>query len=116
YVLSAGYYDAYYARAQKVRTLIRRDFEHAFEQVDVLVTPTTPTTAFRIGEKTDDPLQMYLSDIYTVPVNLAGAPALSVPCGRSSNGLPVGLQIVGPHFGEETILRLAYALEQAIGS
>lgn len=114
YVLSAGYYDAYYAKAQKVRTLIKQDFDRAFEQVDVLVAPTTPTTAFRLGEKVNDPLQMYLSDIYTVPINLAGVPGISVPCGRSSDGLPIGLQIIGPQFGEETLLRTAYAFEQAI--
>lgn len=112
YVLSAGYYDAYYDKAQRARTLIRQDFERAFEQVDVLVAPTTPTTAFKIGEKVDDPLQMYLSDIYTVPINLAGVPAVSIPCGNAPDGLPVGMQIIGPHFGEETILRTAYAYEK----
>ncbi len=113
YVLSAGYYDAYYDKAQRVRTLIRGDFDQAFEQVDLLVAPTTPTTAFRIGEKIDDPLQMYLSDVYTVPVNLAGVPAISIPCGRCPDGMPIGLQIIGPHFGEERILRAAYAFEEA---
>ena len=111
YVLSAGYYDAYYSKAQQVRTLIKGDFDRVFERVDVLVTPTTPTPAFLIGEKINDPLQMYLSDIYTVPINLAGVPAISVPCGRSSAGLPIGLQIVGPPFGEATVLRTAYAFE-----
>ena len=113
YVLSAGYYDAYYDKAQRVRTLIKGDFDQAFEKVDLLVAPTTPTTAFRIGEKIDDPLQMYLSDVYTVPINLAGVPAISVPCGQDPGGLPIGLQIIGPHFGEERILRAAYAFEEA---
>lgn len=112
YALSAGYYDAYYKKAQQVRTLILRDFEAAFQQVDVIVAPTTPTPAFKIGEKTDDPLQMYLSDVYTVPVNLAGIPGISLPCGFSSAGLPIGLQIIGKPFDEKTILRVAYAFEQ----
>ena len=106
YALSSGYYEAYYLRAQKVRTLIRQDFEKVFEKFDVIVGPTTPTTAFKIGEKVD-PLSMYLSDIYTVSVNLAGLPAISVPCGKVGD-LPVGLQIIGRKFDEETILRLAY--------
>jgi len=110
YVLSAGYYDAYYLKAQKVRTLIRRDFEKAFEQVDAIVTPTTPTAAFRFGEKVDDPLSMYLSDIFTVTINLAGLPAISIPCGLTKDRLPIGLQIVGRRFDEETIFRLAAAL------
>ena len=113
YVLSAGYYDAYYDKAQRVRTLIKGDFDQAFEKVDLLVAPTTPTTAFRIGEKIDDPLQMYLSDVYTVPINLAGVPAISLPCGQDPGGMPIGLQIIGPHFGEERILRAAYAFEEA---
>ena len=113
YVLSAGYYDAYYDKAQRVRRLIKGDFAQAFEKVDLLVAPTTPTTAFRIGEKIDDPLQMYLSDVYTVPINLAGVPAISVPCGQDPGGMPIGLQIIGPHFGEERILRAAYAFEEA---
>lgn len=113
YVLSAGYYEAYYDKAQRVRTMIKRDFDRAFEKVDLLVAPTSPTTAFRIGEKIDDPLQMYLSDVYTVPINLAGVPAISVPCGNDSSGMPIGLQIIGPHFGEEQILRAAYAFEEA---
>ncbi len=113
YALSAGYYDAYYLRAQKVRTLIRRDFERAFEQVDVIVSPVSPTTAFRIGEKAADPLQMYLADVFTISLNLAGNCGLSVPCGFDQNGLPVGLQLLGPAFGEETILRAAHAFEQA---
>ena len=116
YVLSAGYYDAYYDKAQRVRTLIKCDFDQAFEKVDLLVAPTTPTTAFRIGEKIDDPLQMYLSDVYTVPINLAGVPAISLPCGMDPNGMPVGLQIIGPHFGEERILQAAYAFEEATRS
>ncbi len=113
YALSAGYYDAYYLRAQKVRTLIRRDFERAFEQVDVIVSPVSPTTAFRIGEKAADPLQMYLADVFTISLNLAGNCGLSVPCGFDQNGLPVGLQILGPAFGEAAILRTAHAYEQA---
>ena len=116
YVLSAGYYDAYYDKAQRVRTLIKGDFDQAFEKVDVLVAPTTPTTAFRIGEKIGDPLQMYLSDIYTVPINLAGVPAISLPCGQDPDGMPIGLQIIGPHFGEERILRAAFAFEEAARS
>lgn len=113
YALSSGYYDAYYVKAQKVRTLIMDDFTRAFENVDLLLTPVAPTPAFSIGEKVNDPLQMYLSDIFTIPVNLAGTCALSVPAGFSAGGLPVGLQLVGRPFGEETILRAAYAFEQA---
>lgn len=115
YALSSGYYDAYYLRAQKVRALIRRDFEEAFKNVDVIVGPTSPTTAFKIGDKSSDPLSMYLADIYTVAINLAGVPAISVPCGlgKESN-LPVGFQIIGKMFDEATILRTAYALEQEI--
>ncbi len=113
YALSAGYYDAYYLKAQKVRTLIKGDFDRAFERVDVLIAPTSPTTAFRIGEKTEDPLQMYLSDIFTLSVNLAGICGISVPCGFDAQGLPVGLQMMGPALGEMTILRVAYAYEQA---
>jgi aspartyl-tRNA(Asn)/glutamyl-tRNA(Gln) amidotransferase subunit A len=112
YVLSAGYYDAYYLKAQKVRTLIRRDFEEAFQKFDVILTPVSPTPAFRIGEKTDDPLQMYLSDIYTINVNLAGLPGMSLPCGFSSGGLPIGLQLIAKHFEEEKIFRAAHAYEQ----
>jgi aspartyl-tRNA(Asn)/glutamyl-tRNA(Gln) amidotransferase subunit A len=112
YALSSGYYDAYYLKAQKVRTLIMHDFIKAFEQVDVLLTPVAPTPAFRIGEKTSDPLQMYLSDIFTIPVNLAGTCGISVPAGISGSGLPIGLQLVGKPFGEESILRAAYAFEQ----
>lgn len=114
YVLSAGYYEAYYGRAQKVRTLIRRDFAEAFERVDVILTPTTPTPAFRIGEKTDDPLTMYLSDVFTIPCNLAGIPGISVPCGLSRGGLPIGAQFLGRHLDEEAILAAAAAVERAI--
>ena len=113
YALSAGYYDAYYLKAQKVRQLVKNDFEEAFKKCDAIITPTTPTTAFNIGEKTQDPLQMYLSDIFTVSINLAGLPALSLPCGFDSKDLPIGMQIVGKHFDEETILRVGYAYEQA---
>jgi aspartyl-tRNA(Asn)/glutamyl-tRNA(Gln) amidotransferase subunit A len=116
YVLSSGYHDAYYLRAQKVRTLIRRDFLDAFEKVDAIVTPTSPTAAFKIGEKADDPLQMYLSDIFTISCNLAGICGLSLPCGFTAHPkLPIGLQILGQPFGEETILRLAHAYEQSTG-
>jgi aspartyl-tRNA(Asn)/glutamyl-tRNA(Gln) amidotransferase subunit A len=116
YVLSSGYYDAYYLRAQKVRTLIRQDFLKAFEQVDALVTPTTPTAAFKIGEKSDDPLQMYLADIFTISANLVGICGVSVPCGFTrSPKLPIGLQILGKPFGEETILGIAHAYEQSTG-
>jgi aspartyl-tRNA(Asn)/glutamyl-tRNA(Gln) amidotransferase subunit A len=112
YALSAGYYDAYYGKAQKVRTLIRRDFEAAFDKVDVIVGPTTPGVAFRHGEK-EDPLAMYLNDIFTVPANLSGNPGISVPCGLSSGGLPIGFHIVGRAFDEATVLRVAHAYEQA---
>jgi aspartyl-tRNA(Asn)/glutamyl-tRNA(Gln) amidotransferase subunit A len=112
YALSAGYYDAYYLKASRVRTLIRDDFERAFEKCDVIVTPTAPTPAFKIGEKVDDPLQMYLSDIFTIPCNLAGLPGLSLPCGFTRGGLPIGLQILGNHFQEEKILRVAYTFEK----
>ncbi len=111
YSLSSGYYDAYYLKALKVRTLIKNDFEKVFKKYDVLITPTTPTTAFKIGEKTEDPLQMYLSDICTIPVNLAGLPAISIPCGKV-DGLPVGMQIIGKPFSEETLIRVAYSQEQ----
>ncbi len=112
YALSSGYYEAYYLKAAKVRTLIKKDFEEVFKKVDVLATPTTPTTAFKLGEKIEDPLTMYLSDVFTSPANLAGVPAISVPCGFVDH-LPVGLQIIGPHFEEERILNLAYQYEQA---
>lgn len=113
YVLSAGYYDAYYLKAQKVRTLIERDFRQAFTHCDVIAGPTSPTVAFRLGEKTDDPLQMYLSDIYTITANLAAIPGINIPCGLSSDGLPIGLQLLGRHFDEATLLRVAHAYEQA---
>lgn len=113
YVLSAGYYDAYYLKAQKVRTLIARDFTAAFEKVDVLLTPTTPTPAFPVGEKTDDPIAMYLNDILTVPASMAGLPAISVPAGLSDEGLPLGLQLIGRPFDEATVLRAAAAVEAA---
>jgi aspartyl-tRNA(Asn)/glutamyl-tRNA(Gln) amidotransferase subunit A len=115
YALSAGYYDAYYLRAQKVRALIRRDFDQAFAAgVDAVLSPTSPTPAFKLGEKIDDPLAMYLNDIYTVPVNLAGLPGISLPSGFSKAGLPIGLQLVGRPFEEATLLRLARAAERAI--
>jgi aspartyl-tRNA(Asn)/glutamyl-tRNA(Gln) amidotransferase subunit A len=116
YVLSAGYYDAYYLRAQRVRSLIAQDFSDAFQKVDVIVTPTAPTPAFRIGEKSADPLQMYLADIYTVTGSLAGIPGISVPCGRTKGGLPVGMQIFAPHFNEAAIFQIARAYESAGGS
>jgi aspartyl-tRNA(Asn)/glutamyl-tRNA(Gln) amidotransferase subunit A len=112
YALSAGYYDAYYLKAQRVRTLLARDFEEAFRSVDAIVTPTSPTAAFRLGEKSNDPLAMYLADIYTVTADLAGIPGISVPCGVAHDNLPVGLQILGKHFDEATILRVAHAYEQ----
>jgi aspartyl-tRNA(Asn)/glutamyl-tRNA(Gln) amidotransferase subunit A len=115
YALSSGYYDAYYLRAQKVRALIARDFSDAFQKVDAILTPTAPTPAFRIGEKSSDPLQMYLADIYTVTGSLAGVPGISVPCGKTKAGLPVGMQIFGPHFREGSVLRLARAFENAGG-
>ena len=115
YVLSAGYYDAYYLRAQKVRSLIARDFADAFQKVDAIITPTAPTPAFRLGEKTADPLQMYLADIYTVTGSLAGVPGISVPCGKTKAGLPIGMQIFGPHFEEGRVLQLARAFEKADG-
>jgi len=111
YALSAGYYDAYYGQAQKVRTLVIRDYETAFERFDILVSPTSPTTAFRIGEKADDPMAMYLNDIFTIPANLAGVPAVSVPCGLDDAGLPIGIQLTAPALDEQTLLRAAHALE-----
>jgi len=115
YALSAGYYDQYYGKAQKVRSLIERDFRDAFARCDVIATPTSPTPAFKLGEKTDDPLEMYLSDIYTITANLAGVPALSLPCGLSSSGLPIGIQLIGKQFDEARLLRAANNLEQALG-
>jgi aspartyl-tRNA(Asn)/glutamyl-tRNA(Gln) amidotransferase subunit A len=113
YALSAGYYDAYYLKAQRVRTLLTRDFEDAFKKVDAIVAPTSPTAAFKLGEKVDDPLAMYLADIYTVTANLAGIPGISIPCGQTREKLPIGLQIFGKHFDEGTILRVANAYEKA---
>ena len=113
YALSAGYYEAYYARAQRIRTLIRRDFDRAFAEVDAIVAPTAPTPAFKLGEKTEDPLAMYLNDVFTIPAPLAGVPALSVPCGFSPDGLPIGLQLIGKAFDEATLLRTARAYEAA---
>ena len=112
YALSAGYYDAYYLKAQKVRTLIRQEFDQAFEKFDALITPTSPTVPFKLGEKVDDPLQMYLSDVCTLPINIAGLPAISIPAGFA-DGLPIGMQIIGKPFGEETLLKIAYTYEQA---
>jgi aspartyl-tRNA(Asn)/glutamyl-tRNA(Gln) amidotransferase subunit A len=112
YVLSAGYYDAFYLKAQQVRTLLRRDYEQAFERVDVVAMPTTPTPPFRLGEKTDDPLQMYLEDVFTVSVNLAGLPGVSVPCGFTTDRLPIGFQLIGKMFDEEMLLRVADAYER----
>ncbi len=113
YALSAGYYDAYYGQAQKVRTLIKQDFDQAFQQVDVIAAPVAPTTAFRIGEHGDDPLAMYLEDVFTLPANLAGVPGLSFPVGFDSLGLPVGMQLMGPHFGEATLLQIGHTYQQA---
>ncbi len=115
YALSSGYYDAYYLRAQKVRALIARDFSEAFQKVDAIITPTAPTPAFKLGEKTADPLEMYLADIYTVTGSLAGVPGISIPCGKTKAGLPIGMQVFGPHFGEGRILQLSRAFEQADG-
>ena len=113
YVLSAGFYDAYYLKACKVRTLLRRDFDTAFEKVDVVLMPTSPTPAFKIGEISDDPLQMYLMDVFTVTLNMAGLPGIALPCGFSREGLPIGMQFIGKVFDEETILRTAHAFEQS---
>jgi aspartyl-tRNA(Asn)/glutamyl-tRNA(Gln) amidotransferase subunit A len=110
YALSSGYYDAYYLKAQKVRTLLARDFQQAFTKVDAVITPTAPTPAFKLGEKSDDPLAMYLADIYTVTADLAGIPGISVPCGQSTGGLPIGLQVLGRHFDESTVLRIANSI------
>jgi aspartyl-tRNA(Asn)/glutamyl-tRNA(Gln) amidotransferase subunit A len=114
YALSAGYYDQYYGKAQKVRSLIENDFRQAFETCDLIATPTSPTPAFKLGEKTDNPLEMYLSDIYTITLNLAGVPGISVPCGLSSKGLPIGIQLVGKHFDEALLIRAAHHLERAL--
>jgi aspartyl-tRNA(Asn)/glutamyl-tRNA(Gln) amidotransferase subunit A len=112
FALSHGYYDAYYLRALKVRTLIKQDFDHVFKDFDCIVAPVSPTPAFKMGERTQDPLKMYLSDIYTISVNLAGIPAISIPCGFTKKGLPVGLQIMAKAFDEETIFKVAHAFEQ----
>ncbi|MDA8324767.1 MAG: amidase family protein, partial [Nitrospiraceae bacterium] len=113
YALSSGYYEAYYGRAQQVRTLIKKDFEEAFKSVDIIATPTSPTPAFKVGEKAADPLQMYLSDIFTISINLAGLPGISIPCGFTGGNLPIGLQLIGRHFDEETVIRVAHAYEQS---
>jgi aspartyl-tRNA(Asn)/glutamyl-tRNA(Gln) amidotransferase subunit A len=115
FVLSSGYYDAYYLKAQKVRTLIKQDFEKALAQVDVIASPTSPTPPFRLGEKSSDPLAMYLSDIFTITANLAGIPGISVPCGKTIQGLPIGLQLLGKHRDESTLLRIGHAFETAGG-
>ena len=112
YALSSGYYDAYYKKAQQVRTIIRNDFDSAFEKYDVILTPTAPTTAFPIGSKTTDPLQMYLEDICTVSINIASVPAISIPCGFDGAGMPIGMQLIGRAFSESTLLRAAFAFEQ----
>ena len=112
YVLSSGYYDAYYKKAQKVRTFVKKEFDKNFEKYDVLLTPVAPTTAFGIGEKSNNPLEMYLADICTVSINIAGVPAISIPCGVDSKGMPIGMQLIGKRFDEETILNAAYTFEQ----
>ena len=114
YVLSSGYYDAYYLKAQKVRRLIKNDFDEVYKNVDAILTPSTPSSAFKIGEKTNDPVSMYLNDIFTVPINLAGLPAISIPAGHDQKGFPLGLQIIGKAFDEQNILDIAYSLEQEI--
>ena len=114
YVLSSGYYDAYYKKAQKVRTMVMNEFNKAFEKYDVILTPTSPVTAFGIGEKSNNPLEMYMADICTVSVNVAGLPAISIPCGVDSNGLPIGMQLIGNKFQEETIMNAAYSIEKEI--
>ena len=115
YVLSSGYYDAYYLKAQKVRKLIKNDFDDAYKKVDAILTPSTPSSAFKIGEKTNDPVSMYLNDIFTVPINLAGLPAISIPAGHDKNGFPLGLQVIGKAFDEQTILNIAFSIEKNIG-
>ncbi len=112
YALSSGYYDAYYLKALKVRTLVKQDFDRAFEKVDCIISPTSPTPAFKMGEKVDDPLAMYLSDVFTLPVNMAGIAGISIPCGFSKEGLPIGLQVIGKPFDEGTIIQVAYTFEQ----
>jgi aspartyl-tRNA(Asn)/glutamyl-tRNA(Gln) amidotransferase subunit A len=115
YALSAGYYDAYYLKAQRVRTLIKRDFDEAFKKVDVIMAPTAPETAFRFGEKTGDPIKMYLSDVLTIPCNIAGLPGISIPCGFSTDGLPIGIQVLGKPFDEGSVIHVAHAYEQRAG-
>ena len=115
YVLSSGYYDAYYLKAQKVRQLIKKDFENAFKNVDAVLTPSTPSSAFKVGEKKDDPISMYLNDVFTVPINLAGLPAISVPAGHDKDKLPLGLQLIGKAFDEQTILNLSLAIQNRAG-
>lgn len=115
-MLSAGYYDAYYLKGQKIRALIARDFREAFEKADVIVTPTSPVPPFRLGERTSNPLEMYLADSYTVTGSMAGVPGISIPCGKTSKGLPVGLQVYGPAFGEDRVLHVAHGFERAGGS
>ena len=112
YVLSSGFYDAYYKKAQKVRTLVKQGFDKVFEKYDLLIAPTAPMTAFDIDSKISSPLEMYMADVLTVPVNMAGVPAISIPCGKDKEGLPIGMQLIGKHFDEETILRAAYTYEQ----
>ena len=114
YFLSSGYYDAYYLKAQKIRRLIKNDFDKCFKNVDAILTPSTPSSAFKIGEKTNDPISMYLNDIFTVPVNLAGLPGISIPAGHDSRGYPLGLQIIGKAFDEQNILNIAFAMEEKI--
>ena len=114
YVLSSGYYDAYYLKAQKVRRLIKNDFNNIFQKVDAILTPSTPTSAFKIGDKSNDPVSMYLNDIFTVPVNLAGLPGISIPAGLDKKGYPLGLQIIGKSFDEQNILNIAYSMEDKI--
>ena len=112
YVLSAGYYDAYYRKAQKVRRLIKNDFDKAFEKIDLILTPTSPTTAFKIAEKSSDPLEMYLSDIYTTSANLAGIPGINIPAAKSSDGLPIGVQLLANQFDESTLLKMSYYIQE----
>ena len=114
YVLSSGYYDAYYLKAQKVRKLIKNDFDKCFKNIDAILTPSTPSSAFKVGEKTNDPISMYLNDIFTVPVNLAGIPAISIPAGRDNQGLPLGLQLISKALDEQKLLNIAFAMEKNI--
>jgi len=115
YALSSGYYDAYYKKAQQVRGLIRKEFSDLFKTYDLILSPVAPTTAWKLGEKSKDPLEMYMEDIYTVPINIAGVPAISVPCGKDSSGMPVGMQLIGKPFDEKTLIRAAYTFEQSVG-